>query len=422
MTGAPDTLQLLAARMAQVVASPYSDFYRTLYNVPAGSTPDLASWDDWSLVPTFTKEVMLERPMREYTFVPNKKVDSVYYTSGTSGKPPAFCPRVAYAGGFNYRKAFYAFPGAFMNSLKTQHRTDRFLHDMGSRSKALVFDGKNPAASILLAKAAGVDALGVHTFTVWTIGEEMKKAGMNQHIRLLEFVGETCSLALYSYMRETFPNATIISFYGLSEAEGAVGYTCRALSDSEPYPVYHAHPEFRLDVIDPVTEKALPLEAGVEGELLITDLAERAFPLVRYRPGDTVRIVDASCAEHGEWTFTVLGKTASDFMLVPGGQLRADEIERVLRTMPAEVTDIFEMHRYDGGTPQKPMLEVILHVQPHNPHADLNALAQRIQQELRVAPNRTYQQGVDEGRYLPLTCVSLAQTTPQQKHRRMFKH
>lgn len=417
-------LEQLAETVARAVASPHSDFYRKLYGVPAGSRPNLNSWHDWSLVPAFTKESMLERPMRDYAFVPARQIDSVYYTSGTSGKPPAFCPRVAYAGGFNYREAFYDFPGAFMNSLKTQHRTEQFLRDMGSLSHALTFDGKNPAASIRLAKAAGVDSLGVHTFTIWAIGEEMKRAGMNRDIRLLEFVGETCSLALYSYMRETFPNAAIISFYGLSEAEGAVGYACRALSDSEPYPVYHAHPDFHLDVIAPQTGEPMALEPGAEGEILVTDLAEgRAFPLVRYRVGDTVRVVEKACREHGMWTFMVLGKSAADFMLVPGGQLRADEIERVLRTLSNEVTDHFEMHRYDAGTKERPTLEVRLHVQPLAPHADLGALAQKIQKELRVAPNRTYQDGVEAGLYAPLVCVPLAaQEQGGRKHRRMVRH
>lgn len=418
-----NTLQDLKNLIAKWVASPYSSFYRELYGVPAGSVPNIHSWDDWHMVPAFTKEAFLERPVREYTFVPQKKVEAVYYTSGTSGKPPAFCSWLAYAGSYDYRKAFYDFPGAILSSIKAQHRSDAFLADMSSRSLTINFDGKHLAACVRLAKAAGVDTLGVHTFTIRAIGEEMKKAGINKNIRLIDFVGETCSLMLYSYMRETFPNAKIISFYSMSEAEGIVAVPCRALSDEEAYTIVHVNDGFHIDLIDPKTGAPVSPEPGVEAEVLITDLGhtERGFPLVRYRPGDTVRVVDKACREHGKWTFTVLGKTASDFMLVPGGQLRADEVERVLLGMQEEVTDHFQMHRYDGGTPQKPMLEVVLHVQTHNPQADLAALAQKIQKELRVAPSRTYQQGVEEGLYTPLVCVPLREEGGR-KHRRMFKH
>jgi len=419
-----DTLHYLAGRMADVVASPYSTFYRELYGVAAGSVPNLHTWDDWNVVPTFGKDVLLDRPMREYTFVPHKQVDTIYYTSGTSGKPPVFCPRVAYAGGFTYRKKFYDFPGAFIYSIKAIHRNDAFLRDMGSRSHTIAFDPKHVAACVLLAKAAGVSSLAVHTFTIRAIGDEMMRFNIAKDIELIDFVGETCSLMLYTYMRETFPNAKILSYYGLSEAESAPGMPCRPLSDEEPYPVFHPHPDFHIDIVDAATGNEVTKEAGAEGELVLTDLVkERAFPLVRYRPGDTARVVDTACKEHGAWTFTVLGKTASDFMLVPGGQLRADEVERVLRLIPQEVTDFFELHRYSGGTVEKPMLEVVLHVQTKKPQADLAALASTIAKELRVSPNRTYEDGVAAGIYAPLRCVELSkEDAGARKHRRMFIH
>jgi len=424
MTETSDAYTELADIVARLVDSPYSGFYRELYGVPKGSRAAINSLKDWDLVPTFTKDAIIERPVREYTFVPHAKVEAVYYTSGTSGKPPAFISWLAYAGSYDYRKAFYNFPGAVLTSIKAQHRSDAFLKDMGSRSLSINFDGKNLAACIALAKAAGVDSLGVHTFTLQAIGEEMKKTGINLDIKLIDFVGETCSLALYSYMRATFPNAKIISYFGLSEAESAPGYPCRALSDSEPYPVYHAHPDFHFDIVDSDTGAPLEPAAGIEGDVLITDLIkERAFAMLKYRPGDTVRVIDTACKEHGLWTFTVLGKTASDFMLVPGGQLRADEIERVLHTMPGDVTDHFEMHRYDGGTSERPMLEVVLHVQSKNLAVDYKALSERIAKELRVSPSHTYEDGVKDGRYLPLRCVPLeAKLVAEKKHKRMFKH
>jgi hypothetical protein len=135
-----------------------------------------------------------------------------------------------------------------------------------------------------------------------------------------------------------------------------------------------------------------------------------------------VRVVEERCKEHGTWTFTVLGKSASDFMLIPGGQLRADEIERVLRSMPTTVTDHFEMHRYDSGTPQKPTLKVELHVQPLDPTTNLDTLADIIAKELRVSPTRTYAMGVADGLYEPLALKRLPDGPKSAKHRRMVRH
>ena len=105
-----DDLSFLTSLITDLVASPYSDFYRTLYGVPTGSIPNLNSWDDWNLVPTFTKGSILELAMHAYTFVAHKDIDTIYYPSGTSGKPPVFCPRVAYAGGLPTADSFTHFP------------------------------------------------------------------------------------------------------------------------------------------------------------------------------------------------------------------------------------------------------------------------------------------------------------------------
>ena len=50
-----------------------------------------------------------------------------------------------------------------------------------------------------------------------------------------------------------------------------------------------------LELIDPRTGEALPLEDGAEGELVLTHLRHRAAPLLRFRTRDHVRVATSPC-------------------------------------------------------------------------------------------------------------------------------
>jgi len=73
------------------------------------------------------------------------------------------------------------------------------------------------------------------------------------------------------------------------------------------------------ELIDPDTLVPLPLEGGQEGELLLTHLARDCQPLVRFRTGDIIAVVDTSpcrCGRKG-MRFRVVGR--SDDMVVVRG-------------------------------------------------------------------------------------------------------
>lgn len=141
-----------------------------------------------------------------------------------------------------------------------------------------------------------------------------------------------------------------------------------------------------------------------------------SFPMLRYRSGDKVRIVEEHCKTHGTWSFTVLGRVDMDFVKVRGGTIKADEVERVLRLFPKSVGDVFELHVFE--MPQGP-LRLVLKVQARE--TDLLTLAEKISNVLRVNPSTTHTEGVRKGLYAPLVCEPLGET-PQTKHKRIVAH
>jgi phenylacetate-coenzyme A ligase PaaK-like adenylate-forming protein len=193
------------------------------------------------------------------------------------------------------------------------------------------------------------------------------------------------------------------------------------MTDDDPRALYHAGEHTYLEIVNHETGSLLPIQDGQEGELLITADAgdDATFPLVKYRIGDTVRIVESACKKHGGWSFEVLGRTTMDFLKVPGGILRADEVERVLREL--HISDRFELHRYEHSTSAGLKTQVVLHVQAP-PEVELEALALSITKLLRVSAAYTYEDGVREGLYMPLVCELLPIDLKPGKTVRMVQH
>jgi phenylacetate-CoA ligase len=77
--------------------------------------------------------------------------------------------------------------------------------------------------------------------------------------------------------------------YGLSEVPGpAVGFECEARQG-----LHISEDHFYPEVVHPETGDPVP--EGAEGELILTTLTTRAFPLIRFRTGDLVRSLNGIC-------------------------------------------------------------------------------------------------------------------------------
>ncbi len=382
-------------------------FYRRLYGMKEGDAPlSINSWEEWKTLPLLTKSDLLNEPLSERSFLPIRDVDYLTSTSGTTGTLPLFSPRTQLLE-YEFRTEFYDAAGPVFSSKLVPHQQEQFLSARNLWPRVVVIDPRNPESSVRLARAAGVDAIFAFLSHIPLVAGHMVRESIAENIRFIEVAGETCSRAQFEYMHRTFPNAVIISTYGLSEVENSpVGIPCRPMTAGNPLPVYHAKDGVYLELLDTKTGTVLEPEAGVEGELVITAYRGEpaAFPTLRYKSGDTVRVVDEHCTAHGSWSFTVLGRSDIDFVKIPGGMLKVDEIGRTLRALNDVVTDNFVLHLRNAADGAR--TRAILHVEPHAA-VDLAVLAGRIAIELRVSPTSSYADGVAQGLYEPLICQLL---------------
>ena len=107
-------------------------------------------------------------------------------------------------------------------------------------------------------------------------------------LKTLIMVGEPAASAQRDFLEEKLQVSTWQHF-GLSEIPGpALAYECDNRS------CLHVNDDhFLPEIIDPETGLTLP--AGEVGELVLTTLTTRAYPLIRFRTGDMARILPEPC-------------------------------------------------------------------------------------------------------------------------------
>jgi phenylacetate-CoA ligase len=120
--------------------------------------------------------------------------------------------------------------------------------------------------------------------------------------------------------------------FGVSDAFSIIGAQC------EENPALHflAGDVLYPELIDPEREEPLSIEAGREGELVLTHLARHCQPLVRFRTGDIVSLEETSPCRCGRTTmrFRIVGR-ADDMVVVRGLNLFPTMVAAVVNDFPA---------------------------------------------------------------------------------------
>ncbi|MEJ2232857.1 MAG: AMP-binding protein [Syntrophobacterales bacterium] len=115
---------------------------------------------------------------------------------------------------------------------------------------------------------------------------EMARMGVNPNslsLRRALLLGESLSEKSRARLEAALP-VQIQTDYGISEVPGpGIAYECRELQG-----LHLNEDHFIAEIIDP--ESTDPLAAGETGELVLTTLTAKAFPLIRFRTGDRARL------------------------------------------------------------------------------------------------------------------------------------
>jgi phenylacetate-CoA ligase len=147
-----------------------------------------------------------------------------------------------------------------------------------------------------------------------------------------------------------------------------------------------AHGFVHLELIDPESGKALPLEDGAGGELVLTHLQHQAAPLLRFRTRDHV-VVKASpcpCGRSGP-RIRCVGRT-DDMLIVRGVNVFPSAIREVVNEFAPQVSGHILVRPQSAGVKQDPPLPVTVELGRDERGADdlEAAIRERLRERLVV--------------------------------------
>ena len=136
-------------------------------------------------------------------------------------------------------------------------------------------------------------------------------------VKLILAAGDRMTDVYRSYVQDVW-KAPVILGYGSTEAGGGLGMECRERAG------YHVDEfDFLLEIAEP--------DAEGYGELVMTTLARRTMPLIRYRVRDVTRFIDEPCPCGVTLRRISRIKGRRDEMVVMGaGNMHPEIFERVL--------------------------------------------------------------------------------------------
>lgn len=139
-------------------------------------------------------------------------------------------------------------------------------------------------------------------------------------LKTLVLVGDLVSESERDSLEQELNVSTWVH-YGLSEVPGpAIAYECEA-HDGLHISEDHFYPE----IVDP--ETGTPVKPGQTGELVLTTLTTRAFPLIRFRTGDRVAFIEDDCpCGRTLQRISLLPDRTDDIKVIRGVKVHSDQV------------------------------------------------------------------------------------------------
>jgi phenylacetate-CoA ligase len=161
------------------------------------------------------------------------------------------------------------------------------------------------------------------------VGEQIGYDWQASQLRIGLFGGEPCPPKLKAEI-ESRMHIFCTDNYGLTEVMGP-GVSGECLTSRDHQHIVEDH--FYWEVIDPDTLEVLP--EGSEGELVLTPLAKKGIPLLRYRTRDLTRVTTERCG-CGRTTARMakVRHRTDDMLIIRGTNVYPSQVEDILTGIP----------------------------------------------------------------------------------------
>ena len=215
--------------------------------------------------------------------------------------------------------------------------------------QVLAGDAHNLKYSANVAQKAGVNTLYITPTLALLFADYLASKKHLENITMLALWGEYCSDASYALLQERYKNAHFVLEYSSTEADH-IAYATDACDS--PNRLKHVDTDAQyLEIID--------------DEIVLTTLGiPRSNPLVRYRTGDKARFVAGVCAcGSTRQRIELLGRIDGDIIRVAGGEVKTEELDRIMVSFQPFVESNFYLEISERNTSGKIVPHFTLFVQ-----------------------------------------------------------
>ena len=382
-----DELQALQLRRLQSTLKQAYErvaHYRQAFDAAGVHPSDCRTLADLAKFPYTTKaDLRANYPFGMFA-VPREEVVRLHASSGTTGKPTV----VGYTQGDIDRwaelvaRSIRAAGGRRGDIVHIAYGYGLFTGGLGAHYGAeklgctvVPVSGGQTEKQVQLIEDFRPDIIMVTPSYMQVICEEFRRQGKDPRAMSLSvgiFGAEPWTEAMRRDI-EASAGLKAVDIYGLSEVMGpGVASECVETQDGPVVWEDHFYPE----IIDPETGAVLP--DGEEGELVFTTLTKEALPVVRYRTRDLTRLLPPT-ARSMRRMGKIVGR--SDDMLIIRG----------VNLFPTQIEELVLKHgrlsgQYQLVVTRENLLDEVrvrCELQPEHLHADRDAVAHELQQQIK---------------------------------------
>jgi len=394
-----------------VLNNPYSSFYRKKYKNK--SATKIASYDDFMKIPLLSKDEFINLDIDQITFVPQSEIKFYAASGGTTTGIPTIIPHANYY--FDQLARNYFNEETFLR-LGVKNIMTLLLPNSGPLLRVMRMpkkhtvlipgDIENFALSADMAKEVSVQGIitspsRLNTFIPYL---EQIDYDFNQ-IKWISLGHEFFPASQLKKFKRKMPNAFFNIHYGASEIGGGRGYRCEHLAKLESPQIFHPTPSL-IEIVDKAGN-ILPF-ASV-GEIVHTDLTEKAFPVIRYKMGDIGMLEKIICPCGNNLRLTLEGRHMVDFVEIKKNILSSQMINDALIAVEKHTDSRFQMHVFTKNCAgiEKIQLELHLKLNKSSQHQIKNLefhnmLAEKISENLILKPNTSLKDLITNNDFLPL--------------------
>lgn len=168
------------------------------------------------------------------------------------------------------------------------------------------------------------------------MGVEVKDLVLKAILVLGEALSEDGRAVLESKL-----NVSVTAGYGVSDISGpGIAFEC-----GEKKGLHVSEDHFILEIVDP--ESGYPCASGELGEVVLTTLSAKAFPLIRFRTGDLVAGLSGDCACGRTFLrISAIKGQCGQVLTIRGVKVNPAQIERIIHGISENYSPRFLIHLF----------------------------------------------------------------------------